>query len=61
MAPKAREFISTSEHVHGIIIFNKDSFEVLLEITSVAVLPLLLCAQGLNCQGIMRYFYPVTF
>lgn len=61
MVPKACEFISTSEYTHGIIIFNKASFEVLLEITSVAVLPLLLHVQALNCQGIMRYFYPVTF
>lgn len=55
------DFISTSEYTHSIIIFNKASFEVLLEITSVAVLPLLLRVQALNCQGIMRYFYPVTF
>lgn len=40
MVPKAREFISTSEYTHSIIIFNKAAFEVLLEITSVAVLPL---------------------
>lgn len=61
MVPKAHEFIFTSEYIHNIIIFNKASLEVLLEITSVAVLPLLLRAQGLNCQGIIRYFYPVTF
>lgn len=61
MVPRACEFISTSEYTHSIIIFNKASFEVLLEITSVAVLPLLLHVQALNCQGIMRYFYPVTF
>lgn len=61
IVPKACEFISTSEYARGIIIFNKAFFEVLLEITSVAVLPLLLRVQALNCQGIMRYFYPVTF
>lgn len=60
MVPKARKFISTSEYTHSIIIFNKVSFEVLLKITSVAVLPLLLCVRALNCQGIMRYFYAVT-
>lgn len=61
MVPKSREFISTSGYTHSTIIFNKASFEVLLEITSVAVLQLLLRAQAFNCQGIMRYFYPVTF
>lgn len=61
IVPKACEFICTSEYGCGIIIFNKALFEVLLEITSVAVLPLLLRVQALNCQGIMRYFYPVTF
>lgn len=59
--PKACEFIFTSEYAHSIIIFNKAFFKVLLEITSVAVLPLLLHVQALNCQGIMKYFYPVTF
>jgi len=61
IVPKACEFISTSEYTHSIIIFNKAFLKVLHEITSVAVLPLLLHVQALNCQGIMKYFYLVTF
>lgn len=61
VVPKACELISTSEYGHSIIIFNKIFFKVLLGITSIAVLPLLLRVQALNCQGIMKYFYPVTF